>query len=505
MLNNLFRKHKNCLDSDIKCRATNNLALIIGVVSLLTYFLLIFRTMIIGGAYIPYDLERLLFVSILSFASFFLHVKGYKVIAKLTIVFSLLFFFLYYPLVVNIFSLDVSFLYPIFVILIGTITQLIFYFTRERFYYVSVMVILLLVMYFTSDIYDFLYPQFSLKDELTNNYFIVKLGYIVVFVIINYVLFFVLKKYKTSYRIIEKITEELNENNEVLNKQNFDLKELKEEVQLQNEELQTYLEEIRAQRDRIEEKNTDIIKSITYARKIQKSLIPQSKILYSFFDDFFILNKPKDILSGDFYWTTVYEDKVIVAVADCTGHGIPAALLSVLGISMLNEITLKYRNLTAGQILDKLKVGVITSLSHSQAEGSTKDGMDISLVVYDKSEMRIQFAGAFNPLVIIRNKELISIDADRMPIGLCEVSKSFKNHFLEVQRDDVIYLFSDGFADQFGGEKNKKIKRRKFKELLISTSSLPLPVQKEQFNIFFKKWKGQYEQVDDVLIMGLKV
>jgi len=506
--NNFFNRiitHNNCKESDISCRVTNNISLIIGTMSIIIYFIILLRNTLVGIEYIPFDLERLLFLSIFNFLAFLLHKKGYKILAKELIILPLLFLLVYYPLFLSLLTLDVNLLYAIFIILLGTISQLIFDYQKEKFFYVSSLVILFLSLYYTDIIYDYYNPEISVSKALGNDLFIVKLGYLIVFIVINYIIHSVLTKYRDSSEKEKTYTNEIKEKNNILDKHNIELKEYKEEIQIQNEELQTYLEEIRAQRDKIEDKNSEIIKSITYARKIQKSLIPQSKILYSYFNDFFIFNKPKDILSGDFYWTNTYNNKVIVAVADCTGHGIPAALLSVLGISMLNEITLKYADLKASEILDYLKIGVVTALSHSNGEDKSKDGMDMSLIIYDKENKLIEFAGAYNPFVVVRKNELINISGDRMPIGLFEIEKKFTNHTFDIEENDMIYLFSDGFADQFGGLNNKKIKRKKFKELLITTNTLPVTIQKEHINVFFKKWKGENEQVDDVLIVGLRV
>ena len=504
IINHLFN-HKNCSENDITCRATNNISLTIAFVSLIVYIIIIFRNNIVGIKYTPFDLERLLFISIFNFTGYFLHKKGIKEFGKILILFSVWFFFLYYPLFISLKPKDVNILYPVFIILLGTISQLIFSFNKEKFFYFSSLIIFLLSIYYTDAIYNFFYPNIAISELLGFDAFIVKLGFVVVFIIINYIIYFVLSRYRESLFKEEKYINEIEKKNKILQKNNTELKEFKDEIEAQNEELQTFLEEIRAQRDKIDEKNNEIIKSITYARKIQKSLIPKSKILYSFFEDYFILNKPKDILSGDFYWTNTYQDKVIVAVADCTGHGVPAALLSVLGISMLNEITLKYNDLNAGKILDYLKLGIVTALSHSNNDDNTKDGMDISLIIYDKKNGKIEFAGAYNPFVVVRKKEILSIDGDRMPIGLCDVDKKFNNHIFDIKKDDMIYLFSDGFIDQFGGDNNKKIKRKRFKELLISINEYPMPIQKERLNLFFKEWKGKNEQVDDVLIFGLKV
>jgi len=396
-------------------------------------------------------------------------------------------------------------IYPLIIYFLGAVTQLLFSYENEKWYYYVSLTILTLSLYFTSDIYNFFYPTYNLSLLFGINFFVIKLAYIVIFVVNNYILYFVLKKYKKSLFKIEIISKDTIEKNILLKQQNFDLKELKEEVQIQNEELQSHVEEISLHRDNINEKNKEIIKSITYARGIQEALTPPNENLHSFFNDFFILNKPKDILSGDFYWTKTYETKLIVAVADCTGHGVPAALLSVLGISILNEISLKYQKLTASKILDYLKLNIVTALSNTTDNKGSKNGMDISLIIYDKKNKTMDFAGAYNPLILIREKKILRIDGDRMPIGIFEKNEDFTNHNFKVEENDIIYLFSDGFSDQFGGIDNKKIKRKKYNELLISISEKYLTNQKEELTTFFNKWKGNYEQTDDVLVIGLKI
>jgi len=507
-----YINHNNCEENDIKCKATNSMSFFVGIVSLVTYLILLTRVILINKPIDFWDLGRLLFVSLLSFSSYFLHKKGYKIISKLILIYSFVFFLIYYPALFNYFGADIYMLYPLYTILLGVFTQIIFYFNREKYYYIFVMVSLLLVISFTDEVYSLTFKQIDLTSFWGADYFVIKFGFIAIFVTINSVIFYILKKNQEYQKEvtrksikINKKNELIKQKNEALSIKNNDLKEHKEEIAVQNEELQSFMEEIKAQRDEIEAKNKEIIDSILYASRIQNSMIPKGKILYSFFEDYFILNKPKDILSGDFFWTADYEGKIIVAVADCTGHGIPASLLSVLGISALNEIILKYKNLKSNDILDHLRTKIIIALSQSESTIEQKDGMDISLLIYDKDTKTIEFSGAYNPFVLVRKTKIYSIDGDRMPIGICEAESSFSHNTFEVEKDDIIYMFSDGYSDQFGGVNNKKLKRPRFKEQLMKLSQIPMVAQKERFSLFFNEWKGNNEQVDDVLIVGLKI
>ena len=507
-----FFNHNNCNETDHKCKTTNAISLLVGIVTLFAYGILVARNVLLDHP-IPFlDLARLLFLSVLSFLSYFLHRRGFKVISKFILIYSFVFFLIYYPVFIGIYSPDVYILYPLFIILLGVLTQIMFYFTKEKYSYIFVMISLFLMLHLTDSVYSLSFSELDLKKEWGEDYFVIKLGFLVIFLTINIILFFILRKVAKSQREITRKSVKIGKKNELIKQKNssllqknFELKELQEEVTVQNEELQSHLEEIRAQRDEIERKNTEILQSFTYARRIQNSMTPKGKIMFSYFEDFFIFNKPKDILSGDFFWTFKYEDNIIVAVADCTGHGVPASLLSVLGISALNEIVLKHKGLKPNEILNHLRNRIIISLSQTDNIEFSKDGMDISLIMYNKSTKLVDFAGAYNPLVIVRDKAIHSLDGDRMPIGICEAEKEFVNQQISVEKDDVIYMFSDGFSDQFGGSANKKLKRRRFKELLIKIHNLPLMVQKERLLLFFKEWKGDYEQVDDVLIVGLKV
>jgi serine phosphatase RsbU (regulator of sigma subunit) len=500
-----------CESADIKCKAVFFISLIVGAITFFAFMAIFINRLINNDKIVFIDTGRLLFLSASYFLAFFLFKFKFRLVSKLILVLSPLFLMVYYPIIINDTGLDTFILYPFFIILLGAFTQFIFYFKKEFWLYLFVTLTLLAAIIFTDNIYLIYFKTYYI-ERAGKDYFVIKLGYIATFIIINSILFFVLKKYKQAQDLAELATKEIEQNNEIitkkneaLTKNNLELKELKEEIVQQNEELRAFIEEISAQRDEIEERNNEIIQSITYARKIQKALIPKGKIIYNYFDDFFVFNKPKDILSGDFLWTANYEENIIVAVADCTGHGVPAALLSVLAISALNEIILIHTLLSPDKILNLLREKIVVALSQSEGIELTKDGLDISIIIYNKNSKKIMFSGAFNPLVIIRNNQIISFDGDRMPVGICLSENGFSCHRIDVYKDDIIYLFTDGYADQFGGLNNKKMKRKEFKELLLKLYKLPLPAQKERFEMFFNEWKLDFEQVDDVLLVGLKV
>jgi serine phosphatase RsbU (regulator of sigma subunit) len=288
------------------------------------------------------------------------------------------------------------------------------------------------------------------------------------------------------------------------------LKKREQKLQRDNKRLEqkvaerTY--EIIQQKEQIEYKNKEITDSLQYASQIQSAIIPTVKIIRDLVDEFFIINKPKDIVSGDFYWTAKIDEKLIITAADCTGHGVPGAFLSVLGITFLNEITHSIRPLQAGTILENLRTRVIKSLHQKGTDKIRFDGIDLSMAIIDFNTMELQFAGANNPLYIIRNNSLTEFKGNRMPVGIQSFKpEPFTTHLIEVKKGDKIYMFSDGFTDQFGGEQGKKFLSRNFKTLLAETSHLTMKEQRIALLDAFDLWKGKYEQIDDVLVIGVKL
>ncbi len=254
----------------------------------------------------------------------------------------------------------------------------------------------------------------------------------------------------------------------------------------------------------IEEKNKDILDSIRYARRIQEAIMPDKELLNIYFPEAFIFYQPKDIVSGDFYWFLEKYHKFFIAAVDCTGHGVPGAFMSVIGSNLLNQILNEYSILEPEAILDHLNFRVQTALKQDQ-NAETKDGMDIAFCSIDQENDLLQYAGANRPLWLVRNGELIKYEADKIPIGGGQFGDhSYKGNTISLQNGDLIYIFTDGFVDQFGGGQNKKYTSKRFAELILEICNQPLKTQFELIQKSFLDWKGKEEQTDDVLVIGIK-
>jgi serine phosphatase RsbU (regulator of sigma subunit) len=256
----------------------------------------------------------------------------------------------------------------------------------------------------------------------------------------------------------------------------------------------------------IEEKNKDITDSINYARRIQEAILPAKDLKHLIFPDTFILFQPRDIVSGDFYWFAEKNGKRIIAAVDCTGHGVPGAFMSMIGNAFLNEIINEKGITQPSEILNQLRLNVVSSLKQSEAEGENKDGMDISLCSFSADFSSVEFAGAFNPMWLIRNGEVKIFPGDKEPVGFqSETSTPFTNHTIELQKGDTIYIFSDGYADQFGGPKGKKFKYSFFQQTLLSIQNKTMAEQDKILLKTFTDWRGNLEQIDDVIVIGIRV
>jgi len=277
-------------------------------------------------------------------------------------------------------------------------------------------------------------------------------------------------------------------------------------VEKRNHHIKRQHEAVLRQRNIIAEKNNEIEADLHYAKRIQEAILPDDATIREALTQFFILNLPKNIVSGDFYWIEKNSEQVIIAVADATGHGVSGALMHMMGIIFLNQIIKQKKYDKPSDILEALRDYVMTSLHQKGVIGEAQDGMDIALCMFNPKTRKLSFSGANNPLYIINNQGLKEIKGDRMPVGInINYNKSFTNHDIQLNRGDTIYLFSDGYADQFGGDKGKKFRYKYFKELLISNHGISLKKQKEILKKTFYNWKGKYEQIDDVLVMGMRI
>jgi serine phosphatase RsbU (regulator of sigma subunit)/tetratricopeptide (TPR) repeat protein len=289
-------------------------------------------------------------------------------------------------------------------------------------------------------------------------------------------------------------------------KKNRLLAEQKKEIEKINSDLEVKNTEVLKQKEIIEQKNQSITDSIQYASRIQAAVLPPINFLNEWGIDNFILYKPKAIVSGDFYWGVRKESRIIVAAGDCTGHGVPGAFMSMLGHAFLEEIVNTREIDDAAMILNLLRDEVINTLKQKGLTGEARDGMDISLCIIDRKAGKLDYAGANNPLYMIRDSKLTKFEADRMPIGIHFISFTpFTNRSIKVEKDDYLYLFSDGYADQFGGPRGKKFMYKPFQNLLLKNHNKPLETQKEILDTTFEKWKGDRDQVDDVVVIGMRI
>ncbi len=365
-----------------------------------------------------------------------------------------------------------------------------------------------------------------IQDELQQHRNRFTVGSIILGLLMGVVVTIVARNISSRYEM------KIERQNKQLDKNLKELRQLHAEISQQKEEIMAQRDEIQERRDAIAAKNRAITDSIQYASRIQTALLPPEDYINQILPEHFVLYRPKDIVSGDFYWMTTIqqdnrEDKIVVAAADCTGHGVPGAFMSMLGIAFLNEIVNKEQSLHAGNILNQLRKHVIKSLRQTGKEGEAKDGMDIALCIIDLEVMELQYAGAYNPLVIVRHNnnnlqvpynakilksadkqyQLINIRGDRMPIGIyIGGDNAFNNYTLNIRKSDSIYMFSDGFVDQFGGKSGRKFMSKQLKKQLLAVQNHTMEEQRDILNQTFDKWRGnEYPQVDDVLMIGIKI
>jgi serine phosphatase RsbU (regulator of sigma subunit) len=313
------------------------------------------------------------------------------------------------------------------------------------------------------------------------------------------------KEALNSYKLFQEVRESVQSEEAQSRFRNIEISHAIEKSEQEKEIYRLRHVELKSAYDLIEEKNKDITSSISYASRIQRAILPDPVEIKGLSSSSFILYIPKDIVSGDFYWFTRINRKLIIAAGDCTGHGVPGALMSMLGISFLEEIVNNREIIDSGLILDELSKEVQRAL-HQKGREENKDGMDISICVIDKKQNSVQYSGAHNNLYLVRNNELIEYKADRMPIGINETEAArFTRHEFPTFPGDIIYMYSDGYADQFGGLNNKKFRYSTLKTLFLEIHKQPMKEQKKRLEKEFYQWKGNSSQIDDVLIIGLRI
>jgi|GEM_PF-1051136 len=317
--------------------------------------------------------------------------------------------------------------------------------------------------------------------------------------------------------IIEDQHNHVKEQNTQIAKQNDELTNANTELQLKNNEIsmqKNIIEDqhnfVKEQNLKISAQNEQITSSIHYAGRIQNALLPPENTIKSAFSDVFLIYKPKDIVSGDFYWFKQIGNNIVFAAADSTGHGVPGALMSMLGIAFMNEIVSEdfygSGSVSASEILNKLRKKLKQTLRQTGEDGQTKDGMDMALILFNTKTLVLQYSGAYNPLYIVRNKKLTEVLPDKMPVGVyVKDNEEFTNKKAQLVIGDILYLFSDGYYDQFGGDTGRKFMKKRFKEYLEEIAEQSISEQKSSLENTLNQWQGNYEQADDILVVGIKI
>ena len=303
-------------------------------------------------------------------------------------------------------------------------------------------------------------------------------------------------------QLLNSMLEEINDKNKEIVNINEDLIVSEEELKQQNEELLTLNEQIEKQKEEIRKIHKNITDSIQYAKTIQQALLSSKEIIDNSVDEYFIFYKAKELVSGDFYYFNKVDKNIIIAVADCTGHGVPGGFLTMLGTTYLHEIIRRDHPDNPGEALNLLRKRFKETFQEFGSNNS--NGLDIALCSINTETNTLQYAGAYNPLIIIRNNELIEYKATRNPIGFYPKEKDFKNHKIQLFENDVIYIFTDGFQDQLGEKSHRKYKSDAFKKLLLDIHKLPMNVQQDKLSQIFIDWKGKNKQTDDILIFGTR-
>ena len=332
------------------------------------------------------------------------------------------------------------------------------------------------------------------------------IGIILIFSIL---LIWMYRQKKEAYKLLALQNAEILEKNEEIKSQSEEILKRNKEIQIKKDKIELQAKELEKHHKLTLQQKQEIVDSINYAKRIQQAVFPTKNYINKILNDYFIFFKPRDIVSGDFYWMKKIDNYVIVVAADSTGHGVPGAFMSMLGVSFLNEIVNSENISNAGAILNKLRTKVKNSLHQTDKDSLMQDGMDIAFYIINTESLELQYSGAYNPLFIVRDNngaELIEIKADRQPIAIYLREKDFTNHSYQLKKGDCLYTFSDGYADQFGGKKGVKFKLKNFKQMLLNINNLSMSKQEQVLSDTLTEWMGdKYEQLDDILVLGVRV
>ncbi len=308
----------------------------------------------------------------------------------------------------------------------------------------------------------------------------------------------------------ERLVVQVKERTQELELANTEIEAQRDEIEAQRDEVEAQRDDLKRQRDLVISQKNEIVESISYAQRIQEAMLPPEPYINELLDDVFILFKPRDIVSGDFYWIKQIDQYIIIVAADCTGHGVPGAFMSMLGISYLNEIAQRREITKPSQVLDELRYRIMRTLRQHGKPDESKDGIDMAICVLEKRKRILQYSGAYNPLYLIQDENgvtrLNEIKANKMPVGYYQGrAKPFTNHEIQLEIGDAFYIFSDGFIDQKGGKDSRKFMSRNFKNLLVKMHDQPMYEQKRILEKTLEDWMDGHSQMDDILIIGGRI
>ncbi len=303
----------------------------------------------------------------------------------------------------------------------------------------------------------------------------------------------------------QKDMQELEKQKKKIEGQRNEIGAQRDEIEAQRDEIEAQRDLVQEQKEQIEKNHHEVSSSIDYAMRLQDAMLPSPALLEEHFSGHLVFFRPKQKVSGDFYWWDRSENSLVIAVADCTGHGVPGAFMSLLGASLLKEVVTLEGISNPGTILDRLRIEVIEALDQKGAMAEQKDGMDMALLSIDPESLLCQYAGANSALYLLRRGKIKIYQPDPMPLSYYEEMHPFKTHRIQLEAGDQLYLFSDGYADQFGGEKRKKFKYSRFRELIVEHADLSMPRQQQVLSDTIREWQGKYEQIDDMVVVGIRI
>jgi len=459
----------------------------------LPFNLSFFVVFLLCGLYI--SALGMLFISINHFLCIYLSTKGFNKLPRIleTIVPSLSIF----TLACFEFPVTNTIKLMIIILNLSLVSFSFIFFSIKEWKYMAIGVSLIIVY---GLLYEFLGPYFyrGNKNILTDSFLFESSIYIMSLMMLCVCFIFFKKMIENQIEVIRQLLNESNIQKELIQQQKY-------RVTSQKEEIETQRDEIIKQRDFVIKQKEQIEQSIIYAKQIQNAILPSQDLLKEYFSDNFIYYKPKDIVSGDFYWIANIGSKKIIIAADCTGHGVPGAFMSVLGITLLNDIVRVERELNPDAILHNLRERIIKLFDKTDGEYIQKDGMDVTISIINTKDHTLEFAGANNKIYIISGEDLHEIEGDKMPVGFSYSNDPFTSKSFKFKKGDSIYMFSDGYRDQFGGPNSKRFQSKRFKEVLKLNNAKNMNEIETAIHTTYEKWKGYNEQVDDVLVMGFRI